>query len=56
MVWPNLAGQSADYLTAALAAYKSGGRKNATMAGMSKGLSDAEAAQLSAYFANSACK
>jgi cytochrome c553 len=53
--WPNLAGQSSEYLAAALTAYKSGGRKNLTMAGMSNGLSDAEATELSAYFAASAC-
>ena len=53
--WPNLAGQSADYLTAALAAYRSGGRKNATMASMSRSVSEAESARLASYFAASAC-
>jgi cytochrome c553 len=55
-LWPNLAGQSTDYLTAAIAAYKTGGRKNVTMADMSKALSDAEATQLAGYFASAACK
>ncbi len=55
-LWPNLAGQSKDYLLNALRAYKGGGRKNAIMAGIAKGLSDADAAIAGEYFANAGCR
>ncbi len=54
--WPNLAGMSSNYLAAALQSYKNGGRKDATMSGMTKDLSDADAANLAAYFSNASCK
>ena len=54
--WPNLAGQSVNYLVDALQSYKNGGRKDATMSGMTKDLSDADAANLAAYFSNANCK
>ena len=55
-LWPNLAGQSKDYLLNALRAYKGGSRKNAIMAGVANGLGDADAAILAEYFANAGCK
>ena len=55
-LWPNLAGQSRDYLVTALRAYKSGGRRNIIMAGISKGLNDIDVENLAAYFANAGCK
>lgn len=55
-LWPNLAGQSNDYLAVALQSYKEGGRKNALMSRIVKNLSDADAAELAAYFSNAACK
>lgn len=53
---PRLAGQHADYLAAALQAYKVKdkqvvGRSNATMVGMAAMLSDAEVKQVAAYLA-----
>ncbi|MEY4730119.1 MAG: hypothetical protein RL020_1277 [Pseudomonadota bacterium] len=48
--FPKLAGQNADYLQAALHQYKSGKRKNQIMAGFATGLSDADMANLAAYF------
>ena len=54
--WPNLAGQSKDYLVSALQSYKSGARKNTMMGGIAKDLSDADAGALAASFANAACK
>ena len=49
--WPSLAGQHRDYLVTTLAAYKSGARKNDMMAGIAKGLSDADVQALAAYYA-----
>ncbi len=49
--YPVLAGQHADYLTAALNQYKSGKRKNALMAGFSAALSAQDINDLAAYFA-----
>ncbi len=54
--WPNLVGLSKDYLVAAMKAYKDGSRKNAMMAGIAKGLSDAETENVAAYYANATCK
>jgi cytochrome c553 len=50
--WPSLAGQKKDYLIAALKAYRDGTRKNPVMAGMAKGLSDADVDILAAYFSS----
>ena len=49
--YPRIAGQYADYLEKALRDYKSGGRKNAIMAGFAATLSNDDIADLSAYFA-----
>lgn len=51
-VVPNLAGQHVDYLVKALGDYRSGGRKNPTMAAMAAGLTDEDIASLAAYFAS----
>src|SRR5438105_271257 len=50
--FPKLAGQYQDYLASALHQYKSGKRKNAIMAGMAAGLSDAEIENVAAYFSS----
>jgi cytochrome c553 len=54
--WPNLVGQSKAYLVSALKRYSSGARKNAIMAGIAKGLSDAELDNVAAYYAAATCK
>ncbi len=50
-LWPNLAGQGAAYTASQLAAFKSGARKDAVMAGMAAGLSEQDMADLGAHFA-----
>lgn len=53
--YPNLAGQNAGYISAALNAYKSGqrtGGQAAIMAGMAAPLSDADIANLAAYYSS----
>jgi cytochrome c553 len=50
--FPNLAGQYADYLEAALNHYKNGKRRNPIMAEQVKGLSQRDIADLAAYFAS----
>lgn len=53
--YPNLAGQNAGYIESALKAYKSGQRsagQAAIMAGMAAPLSDADIANLAAYFSS----
>jgi cytochrome c553 len=50
--YPILAGQYQDYLSEALHDYKSGKRKNAIMNGMAAGLSDADIANLAAWFSS----
>ena len=47
---PNLAGQSAMYLTSQLKAYRSGTRQHEVMSLMAKGLSDADIDNLSAWY------
>lgn len=47
---PNLAGQSALYLSEQLKAYRSGQRPNAVMGVIAKPLTDGEIAQLSAWY------
>lgn len=49
--FPILAGQYQDYLLRALRDYKSGARKNPIMAGQVAALSEADMADLAAYFA-----
>ena len=50
--YPNLAGQKVKYLESAIKAYRSGDRKNPIMSPMAAGLSDADVANLAAYFAS----
>lgn len=50
--WPNLAGQVPGYISGQLAAFKSGDRKNATMAGFAAGLSPEDMANLDAYYSS----
>jgi len=54
--WPNLVGQSKTYLVNALRHYITGARKNAIMAGIAKGLSDAELENVATYYAAATCK
>jgi len=49
---PSLAGQPAIYLAAQLRAYRSGARKHEVMGVMAKPLSDADIANLAAWFAS----
>jgi cytochrome c553 len=50
--YPSLAGMSADTIKAALSAYKSGAKDNATMKAMASGLSDADIDNLATYIAS----
>ncbi|MFY9327462.1 MAG: c-type cytochrome [Georgfuchsia sp.] len=54
--WPNLAGLSGEYLVSSFKSYKSGERKNGMMEGIAKNMSDADASNVAAYFANAACR
>lgn len=51
-IYPNLAGQKEAYLTKQLQDFKSGKRNDPTMKGMVAALSDADMANLSAYYAS----
>ncbi len=51
-MWPNLAGQKEMYLAKQLKAFKSGTRKDPTMAPMAAPLSDDDINNLAAYFAS----
>lgn len=51
-LWPSLAGQQKGYLVATLKAYRDGVRKNDVMAGMAKGLSDADVDALAGFYSN----
>ena len=55
-IWPNLAGQHANYLANSLKSFKSGTRKNDMMSGMAAGLSDADIRNVAAYFSKSSCR
>lgn len=55
-IWPNLAGQHAEYIVAQLQAFKSGARENASMAPMATNLSDADMAEIGAYYAAQTAK
>lgn len=50
--FPKLAGQYQDYIIHALHAYKNGTRKNPIMKGFAANLSDADIADLAAYFSS----
>ncbi len=47
---PKIAGQSAQYIAAALKAYKTGDRKHPTMRGIAETLSEQDVADISAYY------
>ena len=47
---PALAGQSAEYLVAQMTAFKSGARAGSVMPQLAKGFSDAQIAELGAWF------
>ncbi len=51
-LWPNLAGQKEGYLVAQLKAFRAGERNNPMMAPMAAPLSDADIADLAAYFSS----
>jgi cytochrome c553 len=53
--WPNIAGQKATYLANTLKAFRAGLRKDPMMAGVVRGLSDADIAKLAAYYAAQSC-
>lgn len=48
---PKIAGQSAQYIEAALQAYRKGDRSHPTMQGVAQGLSDDDIRHLAAYYA-----
>lgn len=50
---PKLGGQHAEYIVAALQAYKSGERSHPSMAGIAGSLSDQDMEDLAAYYASS---
>jgi len=50
--YPNLAGQKEAYLVDAIKAYRDGTRKNPVMSPMASALSDADVANLAAYFSS----
>ena len=54
--WPSLAGQKPGYLVNALKAFRAGLRKDPMMAGVTRGLSDADIANLAAYYAGQSCR
>ena len=53
--WPRIAGQKSGYLVNVLKAFRAGLRKDPTMAGVTRGLSDADIANLAAYYAVQSC-
>jgi cytochrome c553 len=54
--WPTLAGQKPAYLVNVLKAFRAGLRKDPMMAGVTRGLSDTDIANLAAYYAGQSCK
>jgi cytochrome c553 len=54
--WPKLAAQKPGYLTNVLKAFRAGLRKDPMMAGVSRGLSDTDIANLAAYYAAQSCQ
>jgi len=53
--WPSLAGQRAGYIVNALNAFRAGLRKDPMMAGVTRGLSDADIVNLAAHYAEQEC-
>ena len=54
--WPKLVAQKPGYLINALKAFRAGLRKDPMMAGVSRGLSDTDIANLAAYYAAQSCQ
>jgi len=54
--WPNIAGQKPGYLVNVLKAFRAGLRKDPMMAGVTRGLSDADIANLAAYYSAQSCR
>jgi len=54
--WPLIAGQQPGYLVNVLKAFRAGLRKDPTMASVSRGLSDADIANLAAYYSVQSCQ
>ncbi len=54
--YPKIAGQHEAYLVSAISQYKSGARSDATMKAMVAALSDADIANLAAYYASQQAK
>jgi cytochrome c553 len=54
--WPLIAGQTPGYLVNVLKAFRTGLRKDPMMAGVSRGLSDSDIANLAAYYAGQSCR
>lgn len=54
--WPNFAGQRAEYLVNVLKAFRGGLRKDPMMAGVVRGLSDADINNLAAYYSAQTCQ
>jgi cytochrome c553 len=54
--WPKLAAQKPGYLVNALKAFRAGLRKDPMMSGTAKSLSDADIANLAAYFSTQSCQ
>lgn len=51
---PKIAGQSADYIVAALNSYRSGERQHPSMQGIARSLSEQDIADLAAYYSTAA--
>ena len=54
--WPTIAGQQAVYLVNTLKAFRAGLRKDPAMAGVVRGLSDADISSLAAFYAAQSCR
>ncbi len=54
--WPHIAGQKVNYLVNVLKAFRTGLRKDPMMAGVVRGLSDADITNLAAYYAAQDCR
>jgi cytochrome c553 len=54
--WPNIAGQRFVYLENTLKAFRAGLRKDPMMAGVVRGLSDADIVDLAAFYASQSCR
>lgn len=54
--WPKLAGQKSAYLASVLKSFRGGLRKDPTMGGIARGLSDADIDNLAAFYAAQSCE